>query len=114
MGVFLIAAAAAAAAGAKPAPAPVSHDLQCLVLAGTMANSDDEKTKVGAMMASMFFAGKVFGATPSIDLKTALEAEAGHLAKVDPQALAKECGGEMQTRGAQIEAAGSALGAEGK
>jgi hypothetical protein len=112
MGLILIVAAAAAAA--HPAASSESHDLQCMVLAGKIAASDDEQARTNGLMASMYYAGKIFGSHPSIDLKAALEAEVDRMAKVDIAALAKACGGEMQARGAQMQAAGQALVAEGK
>lgn len=110
---ILCASLATAASAAAPAAAG-NHDVQCFIAASQVALSDDQDTKTKGMIASMFFAGKIFGAHPSINLKAALAAEAGRMDKIDMQGLLKECATEMQTRGDQIQAAGDALQAQGK
>lgn len=105
----VVSAALVTAGGAQAATGSANHDLQCFMAASQVALSDDQDTKSKGMMASLYFAGKIFGANPSIDLKAALAAEVERMEKVDMAALLKACGEEMETRGAQIQAAGDAL-----
>lgn len=110
----VMSAALALAGGAQAATSAGNHDLQCFIAASQIALSNDQDTKSQGLIASMFFAGKIFGANPSIDLKAALATETDRMAKLDMQALLKECGAEMKSRGDQIQVAGQALEAAGK
>jgi hypothetical protein len=108
-------AALAASAHAQAAPKYPVHDMQCFIAASVLAdNADNEDTKNTGLMASMYFAGKVYGANPKVDFTAALDAEATKYDSLDHTALMKECAAEMQAHGNEIEAAGKALLAKGK
>jgi hypothetical protein len=86
-----------------------THNVQCLIAVAELASSSDATTKSAGLLASVFFAGQVFGGNPAIDLTAAVKAEASKLTPEDIQGLQVRCGAEMKARGQQISAASAAL-----
>ena len=82
------------------------EDLKCFGAISQLAISDDAETKSVGMMGSVFFAGKIFGANPDIDLNAALLSVAQSLEPEDMSQLFERCGAELTRRGKQVEAAG--------
>ncbi len=86
-----------------------THNVQCLIAVAELASSSDSTIKSVGLIASMFFAGQVFGGDPAIDLTAAVKAEASKLTPDEVKALQVRCGAEMKARGQQISAASAAL-----
>ena len=108
-------ALSATAVSAQPTPAYSAHDLQCFIATSSLADgSNDAAITSNGMMAAMYFAGKLYGASPHIDITAALDAESDKMTAVDMGTLLKECGAELETHGHEIEAAGRAMQAKGK
>ena len=109
-----LAASATLAGAAGPTPPAVPHrDLQCLMVMSKLSQGTDQQAQVAGTMGVLYFAGKVFGANPSVDIGAALQTEAAQAKGTDMDALVRECGTEMQSRGQQLETAGKALTAKG-
>ena len=106
-------ASATMAVAAGPAAGPPHHDLQCLMAMSKLSQSTEQQAQIAGTMGMLYFAGKVFGANPSVDIGVALQTEATLAKGTDMDPLVKECGTEMQSRGQQLEAAGKALTAKG-
>jgi len=60
-------------------------------------------------MSALFFAGKIFGRDPDIDLAAAMRAETPKLDRDAIKAVLVDCGAELKGRGEQIRAAGAEL-----
>ena len=88
------------------------NDLQCFLTTSQMQGSSDPQVRAVGMIGAMFFAGKIFGASPNIDLEAALENVARELSG-GPQPMLERCGKEMEQRGNQIQAVGRQLAAKG-
>jgi hypothetical protein len=102
----LIAPEAALAQGETPT---TIHDVQCLLMAITLAGSGDPDAKAAGLSDTMYFGGKIFGAEPNIDLPSVAKTEA---TKLDNQALAvlqDQCGNEIKTYGTKLQAVGTAM-----
>ena len=94
---------------AQNADARVRYHAQCFLLFASLAENEDAGVKASGLMGSLFFAGQIFGADPSVDLERLLKVEALAMNDVRSQQILPQCGQEMQGRGAQITAAGKAL-----
>lgn len=92
---------------------PYNGDLECLVAVTQLTASNDEAAKSAGLLGSMFFAGKIFGAQPDIDLDQSLLQAAKRIKPEQISSLLKRCGSEMQERGDQIQAAGRFLSSQG-
>lgn len=103
----------AAPASAQPPEPGLNGDLQCLLAIAQMQGSSDPLTRTIGMMGAMFFAGKIFGAAPDIELQAALE-KAARGARAEPvQVTLQRCGEEMERRGDQLQALGRNLDVTG-
>ena len=111
---FVALAAAAPALAAEPAPAGPAHDVRCFLALSTLADSKVASEHQTGILGAMYFAGKLFGANPNIDLTAALKAEAATVTEADMAQAFPACGDEMATRGGQMQAASAALAAKGK
>ena len=113
---LLAAALPAGAAPKTPVPAPAAvpaPDTLCLAVYLAMAASDDQTTKSGGLLGSVYYAGRLEGRNPNvdpIDLVIALLKTPGAEAMVT--GAADRCGKELQamgqrwvTRGAEMQAA---------
>ncbi|WP_375289332.1 hypothetical protein [Qipengyuania sp.] len=84
----------------------LQEDLKCFGAVSQLVMSDDAETKSMGMMGSVFFAGKIFGANPDIDLSAALLSVAQSLDPEEMPQLFERCGAELTRRGKQMEDAG--------
>jgi hypothetical protein len=107
-GLIVLSSGAAPAAAAEPKPLAV-HALQCFIVTAELSQSSDEKLRRAGTMAMTFYMGQLFGADPAVDVEKGLIAEAKAMTPERAKALGRECGAEMQRRGAQVEAAGRAV-----
>jgi hypothetical protein len=89
------------------------HHVQCLIATVTLIGSEDPDLSRNAAMASMFFAGQLFGSHPTIDLTQAVKTELPKLDAEKLATLAEECGAEMAMRGQQLSAVEQVLAEEG-
>ncbi len=85
------------------------HNVQCFIATSTLAASSDKSQSSAGLMAAVFFAGKIFGSDPNVDLAAAVRAQASKLTQKQVNSLLAECGSEMRSRGVEITAADQAL-----
>lgn len=108
--------AAAAASTLQPGSA-LEKDVRCIAaiaIAGDMAEKDDDKN---AMMSLMFYyLGKVDARAPDLDLENAIVSvtDAKDYETAGMPADMLRCAGEIEQRGKELEAIGSALEKRGK
>ena len=88
--------------------------MRCLIIAAAANQSSDANIAQAAKLASVYWMGRVNGATPNANLTAQLSALAGSMAGTDLQGEARRCGEEMQRRGAQMQAAGQAMQAQAR
>lgn len=106
---MMIAALLAAGAAQAPAPATELSDARCVAAFLVMVDegkSDDDKQ--AATVGAVYFAGKLYGRNPNIDLTAALrgaEDEVGNNLKAE----LTRCGAELTTMGTAMTTAGNAL-----
>jgi hypothetical protein len=89
-----------------------SDDVRCLVVAFTLANSQDAQSKEIGGAASAYYLGKLDGRTPDLDLEARLREE---IPKVTPDNFMSQlqaCGGPLKARFDQVKAIGDRLKAE--
>jgi len=89
----------------------VGHDIRCFLAVSTLLDSPDKDMHEAGLAATNFFAGKIFGAAPDVDLTSAFRREADALTDTGIKSLLGECGGEMEARGDQLTRAADALAA---
>jgi hypothetical protein len=94
---------------AQAASQATGRDLRCFMASSLLATSDDPNMKTTGAIIAAFFAGKVFGAAPDINLPAAMKAEAATLTPAAAKELLMACAGEFKSRAAQISAAGQAI-----
>lgn len=100
-------------ASAQSQVSGLKGDLQCALSAAHLQGSSDPQIRAVGMMVFFFFAGKIFGAAPDIDLNAALEQVAREVRTEPPQAALRRCGKEMEQRGNELQAVGRNLAAKG-
>jgi hypothetical protein len=96
------------AIAATPAPVPLDP-LRCLMVSGVIAQNSDANIAQMGKFASLYWMGRVNGATPNANLSEQLAARAKAMEGVNLQAEAQRCGEEMKKRGEEMQAAGQAL-----
>lgn len=113
----VLAAAMAAAIFAGSAQAQnadaLAADTRCAMLGLSMAgaaNATDEQRQAGAML-SLYFVGKMYGASPGIDLRAAINQQASSLTPELMQSESRRCGEEFRTLGQTLSSLGQAQGA---
>ena len=89
------------------------HNVQCFIATSTLSASSDKSQSSAGLMGAIFFAGKIFGSDPNVDLTAAVRAQSSKLTQNQINSLLAECGTEMKARGNEITAAGQALQAPG-
>lgn len=104
---------AAGPANARDAAITRQHHVQCLIATVTLIGSEDPDLSRNASMASLFFAGQLFGSNPTINLAQAVKAELPKLDADKLATLAGECGAELAARGQQLSAVEQALAEDG-
>ena len=91
-----------------------SHDIQCFIVTSSLIGNKDQSINVIGLVSSSFFAGKIFGENPDIDLVVAIKAQAILMKPENNKNLLGECGAEMTTRGKQMSVAGQTIVDEAK
>lgn len=111
--MLLIALAAIAATAQTPAAAigDEQGDLRCLAtFSYVLSEKKDETTQTQLQMGALYFAGKLFGRNPGIDLTAKMkQAITSFGAQVPIDAELKRCGTEMVTAGDRLMVTGNAL-----
>lgn len=93
---FLAPLIAIAASFAAPAQAQTANDLQCLAAMSIMAGAEERALNEAGTYGTIYFAGKLLGRDPLIDLETALLETAGSLSDEDYERLNVNCLGELE------------------
>jgi|KBSMisStaDraftv2_1062788.scaffolds.fasta_scaffold25235_6 hypothetical protein len=86
--------------------------MRCLIISGVASQSSDGNTAQAGKYSSVYWMGRVNGATPNANLVQQLGTVAKALKGVNLQAEAERCGEEMKRRGLQMQEAGKALQAQ--
>lgn len=111
--MFLIALAAMSVAANTPASAPGDEqgDLRCLATLSYLLSDEKDATKqTQFQMGALYFAGKLFGRNPGIDLTAKMkEVIASYGAQEPIDAELKRCGTEMIAAGERLSVTGNAL-----
>lgn len=116
MGKFALACAALALSLIQPALAqsiPETQDIRCVVISIRMLGSGNDTEKSAALVAVMYFLGKLDGRSPGLDLEKAIISQVDAMKPDDAKAEAVRCGTEMQERGKSLETIGTALTKKG-
>jgi hypothetical protein len=99
---------AAPVAQGGPALTPERADLRCLAALASITPGDSDQDRANGMqIGALYFAGKILGRNPGIDLTAALTSE---LAAVGSDKMLQ---GELQRCAAELQAAGDKLIATG-
>ena len=88
-----------------------TEDLRCLLLASELVGAGNAEQKEAGTKAAFYFAGKLLGREPGLDLTAVAKAEIVAMETFDRDAGYRRCGAELQLAGAKLEAAGAALSA---
>jgi len=83
--------------------------IRCLLLSGIASQNSDPNIAQAGKYASVYWMGRVNGATPNANLPQQLGATAKAMNGTNLQAPAQGCGEEMKRRGLQMQEAGKAL-----
>ena len=97
---------------AAPAP-PAIEPTRCLLIAVAAMQSGDANMAQAGKFASLYWMGRVNGASPGADLTRELGAAAKSMDGTNLQAEAARCGEEMKKRGLEMQQVGNALQAQG-
>jgi len=81
-------------------------------MASIVLQNKDPAIAEAGKIASMYWMGRVNGATPTLNLGTALAAQVRTMDGANLQPEAQRCDAEMKARGGQMQAAGRALQAQ--
>ena len=104
---------AAQTTSAAPANATIAitrtDDLRCLLLVRELIGSGNAEQKESGTKAALYFAGKLLGREPGLDLSAAAMTEIVAMKTMDRQAGYRRCGAELQLAGVKLQAAGAAL-----
>ena len=84
-------------------------DLRCML--AMYATSRNPQFAQGAGVALLYYAGRIEGRDPSLDLAAAMRKEAQRMNASDYSFNAKRCGDEVKAKGEVLKAAGEALSA---
>ena len=95
-----------AAAKAQPSDA-TRADLRCVLAFMTLLQNPAYKDAAGAGI--MYYAGRLDGREPTLDLAAAIRREASDMATSDYMAEAQRCGRVLKERSAALKAAGEGL-----
>jgi hypothetical protein len=110
MGMLVLAPWLVGAAG--PADEATRQDIRCFIVVAQLSKSDDPAIRDAGRIGSQYFLGRIDGRAPTLDLESAVVAEAAS-AGTDQRALLASCGALMKKRGEEVEAIGARLTARG-
>lgn len=91
-----------------------TEDLRCLLLVSELIGTGTAEQKEAGTKAALYFAGKILGREPGLDLTAAAKTEIVAMEKIDRQAGYQRCGAELQLIGVKLQAAGAGLTAMAK
>lgn len=91
-----------------------TDDLRCLLLVSELVGAGSAEQKEAGTKAALYFAGKLLGREPGLDLPTVAKTEIIAMEKMDRQAGYQRCGAELQLAGIKLQTAGTALSAMAK
>ena len=91
-----------------------AEDLRCLLLVSELVGSGNAEQKESGTKAALYFAGKLLGREPGLDLTAAAKIEIVAMGTFDRQAGYQRCGAELKLTGEKLQAAGAALAAMAK
>jgi hypothetical protein len=74
-----------------------------------LVGAGDAAQKEAGTKAALYFAGKLLGREPGLDLSAVAKTEIVAMEKIDRQAGYTRCGAELQLTGVKLQAAGAAL-----
>lgn len=104
---------AAQTPAAPPATARIAttrtEDLRCLLLASELVGTGNAEQKDAGTKAALYYAGKLLGREPNLDLSAVSKIEIVAMATLDREAGLRRCGTELQLTGGKLQAAGAAL-----
>ena len=118
--IAILAGALALATAARAAPDPAglpataaddpnAADVRCVVVAFGLSQSPDPQVKALAGAASLYYAGRLQGRSPGLDLESAFVQQAGRIAPEDFRGELQRCSRELQAEGAALKAIGEDL-----
>ncbi len=91
-----------------------TDDLRCLLLVSELIGTGTAAQKEAGTKAALYFAGKILGREPGLDLTAAAKTEIVAMEKIDRPAGYQRCGAELQLIGVKLQAAGAGLTAMAK
>lgn len=91
-----------------------TEDLRCLLLVSELVGTGNAEQKEAGTKAALYFAGKLLGREPGLDLTAVAKTEIVAMETFDRKAGYQRCGAELQLTGAKLQAAGAALSAMAK
>lgn len=111
---MLLALALALAAAPIPAVATEASDARCLASISYLIGIAKEEQSKDLTIVAIYFAGKLYGRNPAIDLTATLKAIVAGASENDLRAEAPRCATELATAGEALQAAGTAISAMAK
>ena len=112
LGTMLIFAAAPLMLGAASAEQASLADARCLIALTQIPESKDAATAAALQSATLYYAGRIDGRAPAVDLKTLFVRAMTDLKPEDLGPTLTRCGELMQQRGAVYQEIGRAMQAE--
>ena len=103
--LFLFPLVGARAQGADATAA----DIRCLITSLSLGNSNNDTIKTAGFLASLYYLGRLDGATPNLDLEARMIAEIDKMTPEQLRSEAARCGGAMQTRASAFSDIGNHL-----
>lgn len=86
-----------------------TEDLRCLLLTSELISTGTPEQKDAGTKAALYFAGKLLGREPGLDLPAVAKIEIAAMQGADRNAGYMRCGAELQLTGTKLQAAGAAL-----
>lgn len=90
-----------------------AHDARCLAAISYLIGVDNEKSKDLVPLAT-YFAGKLYGRNPAIDLTATLKGNLVNATEDDLRGAVPGCAAELERAGTAMKTAGAALSAMAK
>jgi hypothetical protein len=100
-------ALASAARAQAPSPGDTRADVRCLLAFGALLQNPAYKDAAGTGM--FYFAGRLDGRDPNLDLAAAMKREIGNMATADYRTEAQRCGQALKARNEALKATGEAV-----
>jgi hypothetical protein len=107
-----LAAALLLPGAAQAADDDLQADLRCML--AMYATSRNPQLAQGAGVALLFYAGRIEGRDPTIDLAAAMKKEALRMSASDYSFNARRCGDEVKAKGEALKTTGQSLTQQAK